>query len=329
MVDVARLAGVSQQTVSRVVRGATNVSPEIRERVELAISQLRYRRNPAAAALASNRTMTIGVVSFELSVLGPSVALYGISEEARKHGYSTRLVTVGSLRRDAIRAAFESVGSDAVDGVIVLAPLHEAIAVLSALDIDVPVVTFEQGSPPSPTSISIDEVRGARMATQHLLDLGHETVWHVEGPPGWMATTARSRGWGEALAAAGRVRPAPFTTTDWSAAEGYRAGRELARVEGMTAVFAANDPFALGVMKALTEAGLDVPGDVSVVGFDDVKEAPYFQPALTTVMLDFEAIGHIAVTRILAMIRGDLGGNVPLIDPHLVIRDTTAPPSGR
>jgi len=325
MVDVARLAGVSQQTVSRVVRGATNVSPEIQERVETAISQLRYRRNPAAAALASNRTMTIGVVSFELSVLGPTVALYGISEEARQYGYSTRLVTLGSLERGAIRSAFDSVGSDAVDGVIVLAPLHEAVSVLAGLDIDVPVVTFEQGSPPSPTSVSIDEIRGAHMAVRHLLELGHETVWHVEGPPGWMATTARSRGWAEALAAAGRVGPPPLPTADWSAAEGYRVGRELARIDGVTAVFAANDPFALGVIKALDEVGLDVPGDVSVVGFDDVKEAPYFRPALTTVTLDFEAIGHVAVSRILSMIQGDAHGDIPLIEPHLVIRDTTAP----
>ncbi|WP_401000711.1 LacI family DNA-binding transcriptional regulator [Agromyces sp. GXQ0307] len=327
MVDVARLAGVSQQTVSRVVRGATNVAPDIRERVELAITQLRYRRNPAAAALASNRTMTIGVVSFELSVLGPSVALYGISEEARQHGYSTRLVTIDSLDRAAIRAAFDSVGSDAVDGVIVLAPLHEAIAVLEALDIDVPVVTFQQGTPPSSTSVSIDEVRGARVAVRHLLDLGHETVWHVQGPEGWMATTARRRGWAEELAAAGRVGPPPLETADWSAAEGYRVGRELARTPGVTAVFAANDPFALGVIKALDEAGLEVPGDVSVVGFDDVKESPYYRPALTTVTLDFEAIGHVAVTRILEMIRGESHGDIPYIQPEFVLRDTTAAPA--
>ncbi|MCK8610061.1 LacI family DNA-binding transcriptional regulator [Agromyces sp. C10] len=326
MVDVARLAGVSQQTVSRVVRGATNVAPDIRERVELAITQLRYRRNPAAAALASNRTMTIGVVSFELSVLGPSVALYGISEEARQHGYSTRLVTLDSLDRSTIRTAFDSVGSDAVDGVVVLAPLYDAIAVLEALDIDVPVVSFQQGTPPSPTSVSIDEVRGARAAVRHLLDLGHETVWHVQGPEGWMASRARRRGWAEELAAAGRVGPPPLETSDWSAAEGYRAGRRLAQMPGVTAVFAANDPFALGVIKALDDAGIDVPGDVSVVGFDDVKEAPYFRPALTTVSLDFEAIGHVAVTRILEMIRGEAHGDIPYIQPQLVVRDTTAKP---
>lgn len=325
MVDVAQIAGVSQQTVSRVVRGAENVAPDIRQRVERAIAQLQYRRNPAAAALASNRTMTIGVVSFEPAVLGPSVALYGISEEARRHGYATRLVTLASLDRAEFRAAFHALRGDTVDGVIMLAPMHEALAVLEMLELDVPVITFEQGSPPSPTSISIDEVRGARMAVRHLLDLGHETVWHVQGPPGWMATTARTRGWAEELAAAGRIGPPPLTTENWSAAEGYRAGHELARMPGVTAVFAADDPFALGVIKALDEAGLDVPGDVSVVGFDNVKESAWFRPALTTVTLDFEAIGQLAVSRILDTIRGGGHGDIPLIQPRLVHRATTGP----
>ena len=329
MVDVARLAGVSQQTVSRVVRGAPNVAPEIRERVEHAIAQLRYRRNPAAAALASNRTMTIGVISFELSVLGPTVALYGISEEARQHGYATRLVTLGSLDRDVIRAAVESLNSDSVDGVIVLAPLFDAISVLDGLDVDIPVVTFQQGTPPSPTSVSVDEVRGARMAVRHLLALGHETVWHVQGPPGWMATTARVRGWAEELQAAERFAPMPLATSDWSAAEGYRVGLELARQKDLTAIFAADDPFALGVIKALDDSGLSVPDDVSVVGFDNVKESAFFRPALTTVTLDFEAIGHVAVSRVLAKIRGEDGGDIPLIEPELVIRGTTAPPRSR
>ncbi len=325
MIDVAKLAGVSQQTVSRVVNGAQNVAPEIRERVERAIEQLRYRRNPAAAALASNRTMTIGVVSFELAVLGPSVALYGISEEARRHGYSTRLVTLGSLDRHAIRAALESVGPDAVDGIIVLAPLYEAISVIQSLDIGVPMVTFEQGTPASPTSISIDEVRGAREAVRHLLELGHETVWHVQGPEGWMASTARARGWAEELSAQGRVAPPAFTTTDWSAAEGYRVGRMIAETLEVTAVFAANDPFALGVVKALDEAGIEVPGQVSVVGFDNVKESAYYRPALTTVTLDFEQIGHTAVSRILAMIKGGADEVIPLLQPELVVRQTSAP----
>jgi DNA-binding LacI/PurR family transcriptional regulator len=273
--------------------------------------------------------MTIGVVSFELSVLGPTVALYGISEEARQHGYATRLVTLASLERRDIRAAFESINSDTVDGVIVLAPLLDAITVLEDLDIGVPVVTFQQGSRPSPTSVSVDEVRGARMVVRHLLDLGHETVWHVQGPPGWMATSSRVQGWAAELGAAGRFIPAPLATTDWSAEEGYRLGRELAARKDVTAVFAANDPFALGVIKAMDDAGRSVPDEVSVVGFDDVKEAPFFRPALTTVKLDFEAIGHIAVSRILAMIKEEAEGDIPLLEPRLIVRDTTAPPRSK
>lgn len=329
MIDVARLAGVSQQTVSRVVNGATNVAPDIRERVETAIAQLRYRRNPAASALASSRTMTLGVVSYQLSVLGPSVALYGISEEARKHGYSTRLVTLGSLDRATIQGALDTIGPDAVDGIIVLAPLYEALSVVHALDTETPIITFEQGSPESPNSISIDEVRGARLAVGHLLDLGHESVFHVMGPPGWMAADARSRGWTEELSARGKVAPPAIRGASWSAEEGYRAGLLLADREDVTAVFAANDPFALGLIKAFEHRGLRVPDDVSVVGFDDVKESAYFRPALTTVTLDFEAIGHIAVTRVLEMIREEARGDIPLIQPVLVVRDTTAPPRTR
>lgn len=325
MVDVARLAGVSQQTVSRVVNGAANVSPDIRERVERAITQLRYKRNAAAAALASNRTMTIGVVSFELSVVGPSVALYGISEEARRHGYSTRLVTLGSLDRESVKTALDSISPDEVDGIIVLAPLYEAIAALDGLSSEIPVVSFQQGAPPSPESVSIDEVSGARIAVEHLLGLGHETVWHVQGPQGWMATDARTRGWQEALAAAGRFAPPAMPTANWSADEGYRVGRSLVERDDVTAVFAANDHFALGVLKAYHEAGVDVPEQVSVVGFDNLKESAFFQPALTTVTLDFETVGHVAVTSILERIRGGDRQIIPLIEPELVVRATSGP----
>jgi LacI family transcriptional regulator len=326
MVDVAKLAGVSQQTVSRVVNGASNVAPEIRERVQLAIEQLSYRRNTAAAALASNRTMNLGVVSYALSVHGPSVALFGISEEARLNGYSTRLITIGSLNHSSIRAALRELTADEVDGVIVLAPLRAAIEVLRGIETDVPVITFEQGSPVSTRSVSIDEVDGARRAVRHLLELGHETVWHVQGPEGWMASDARTRGWMLELSAAGRMAPPVITTTDWSAESGYRAGLQLVEKSGVTSVFAANDPFALGVMKAFDEHGISVPGQVSVVGFDDVAEARFFRPALTTVVLDFEEIGRVAVESILSLMRGKEPEAIPLIEPALVVRDSTAPP---
>lgn len=324
MVDVARLAGVSQQTVSRVVNEAHNVSPEIRDRVNLAIGQLNYRRNSAAAALASRRTMNLGVVSFALSVHGPSLALFGISEQARLNGYTTRLITLGDLSHASFRSALNELTSSEVDGVVVLAPLYAAAEVLRGLETDVPIVTFAQGAEPSPTSVSIDEVLGARVAVRHLLELGHKTVWHVQGPAGWMASDARQRGWAMELSAQGRVLPEPVVAPDWSARSGYEAALRLVDKPDVTAIFAGSDAFALGAIKAFDEHGFDIPADVSIVGFDDLAEAEFFKPSLTTVFLDFEEIGRLAVQRILAMMRGEEKDVIPLIPPRLIVRDSTA-----
>ena len=224
MIDVARLAGVSQQTVSRVVNGSPNVAPEIRERVELAIRQLRYRRNPAARALANGQTMNIGIVSFGLAQYGPSVALSGIADEARSAGYATNLVTLGDVDRAAMKAALDHLAEDSVDGIVVLAPVQAALEAISGLEADVPLVFFEPGAPEGTTSVATDEISGAELATQHLLDLGHDTVWQVAGPHGWLGTEARLRGWSRALASAGRVTNRVFTG-DWSTRSGYGAGR--------------------------------------------------------------------------------------------------------
>ncbi|MFF1876255.1 LacI family DNA-binding transcriptional regulator [Leifsonia sp. NPDC058230] len=326
MVDVARLAGVSQQTVSRVVNGHTNVAPEIRERVEKAISQLRYRRNSAARSLATSRSMNLGVLSYALSVHGPALALFGIAEEARRSGYATSLVSIADVDRTSIKAGLDSLVEDGVDAIVVLAPMTAAREVLHRLDSDVPVVRFEQGSPAGPSTVSVDETLGAQLATRHLLDLGHETVHFVGGPVGWMASEARRRGWQTELALAGRVTPLEFESPDWSAESGYRAGIEIAADRSITAVLAINDAMALGLMKALAERGLSVPGDVSIVGFDDRDESPFFQPALTTVRLDFTEVGRRAVASVLRTLRGESPQTIPLIEPELKVRESTAPP---
>ncbi|WP_374009573.1 LacI family DNA-binding transcriptional regulator [Leifsonia sp. LS-T14] len=327
MIDVARLAGVSQQTVSRVVNGSPNVAPDIRERVELAIRQLRYRRNPAARALANGRTMNLGIVSFGLAQYGPSVALSGIADEARKAGYATNLVTLGDVDRVAMKAALDHLAEDAVDGIVVLAPVQAALEAISGLEAGVPLVFFEPGAAEGTTSVATDEVSGAALATRHLLDLGHDTVWQVAGPAGWLGSEARLRGWSETLASAGRVTN-PVLSGDWSTTSGYAAGREIARNPEITAVFVANDQMALGVVKALSESGVRVPEDVSVVGFDDVPEARYYRPGLTTVRLDFEEVGRLAVDRILHLMRGGQVDPLPRVLPRLEVRDSTAPPSG-
>ena len=327
MIDVARLANVSQQTVSRVVNGHSNVGQEVRERVERAITQLRYNRNAAARALATNRSMNLGVLSYSLPVHGSTMVLFGVAEEARRNGYATSLVSISDVDPGSIRAALDTLVSDSVDGIVVLAPMSAAAPVLNGLDLDVPIVRFEQGAPASSSAVSMDDGLGARLATRHLLDLGHESVWHVAGPPGWTASDARRTGWLSELAARRSPVNPEFSTMDWTVDSGYRAGLEIAQNPSITAVLAANDSMALGVMKALSEHGISVPGDVSVVGFDDMSEARYFQPGLTTIRLDFNEVGRLAVERLLHLMSGEAAETIPAITPELIVRASTAPPA--
>lgn len=325
MIDVARLAGVSQQTVSRVVNGETKVRPEIRERVEGAIRQLQYRRNTAARALATNRTMHLGVLSFGLSLYGPSVALFGIAEEARKDGYATSLVTLEEVSVENIRRGLDHLVSDAVDGIIVLAPVQSTMTALSALPSAVPLVVFAPGADEGRANVAVDEVLGARLATRHLLNLGHQTVWHVSGPQGWLGAEARIRGWRAELASASRVANVHFEG-DWSAESGYLAGGKIAANPDITAVFVANDQMALGVLRAFAEVGRRVPEEVSVVGFDDVPESRFYTPGLTTIRLDFNEVGRLCVERILDLMKGSALDPVPRLQPELIHRSSTAPP---
>ncbi len=326
MVDVARLAEVSQQTVSRVVNARPSVRPEVRERVLQAIDQLNYRPQNAARALATSRSMNLGVVSFGLAQYGPSIALFGIAEQARRYGYATSVVPLGDLSRESFQAALDHLAGSSVDGVIVLAPVHAAYVALEGLGARFPLAVFDPAAEDGGDRVGIDETGGARLATRHLLELGHETVWHVRGPLGWNATDARIRGWAAELSDWGRFTPPPFVG-DWSTASGYRAGAEIARYPEVTAVFVANDQMAMGVVKALTDLGMHVPGDVSIVGFDDIPEAAYVQPSLTTVLLDFDEVGRRCVDRILALMKG---GGTPapsrLIQPQLLVRASTAAP---
>ncbi len=325
MRDVADLAGVSHQTVSRVLNSHPNVSPLTRERVEKAVRQLGYRRNHAARALATRRMMTVGVVSFAASHYGPASTLFGITEAARQAGYSVSLVTLRHIDRRAMQAALDRLTMISVDGIVVIAPVVAAAAAVKGLPVGAPLVMVEAGAEQSMTSVKIDQVLGARRATRHLLELGHRSVWHVSGPEGWIEAEARTAGWRAELKAAKRTFQREFVG-DWSSASGFRAGREIARHREITAVFAANDQMALGVLRALGEEGLTVPGDVSVVGFDDVPEAGYFQPPLTTVRQDFEEIGRCCIERLLGLLHGGCPAPIRPVEPTLVIRASTGPP---
>ncbi|MEU0212020.1 LacI family DNA-binding transcriptional regulator [Streptomyces canus] len=325
--DVARLAGVSQKTVSRVFNGERYVSADVRGRVLQAAEELGYRLNSAARALASGRTRSIGVVALGTALYGPASLLIGIERAARDAGYALRVVNTREGDPAGVAGAVESLLEQGVDGIVVSEPIDEGSVALRA---DVPVLVL--GAPatfggPRAVAAGVGAESLARAATEHLLDLGHVTVHHLAGPQRWFAARDRLWGWREALAARDREEP-PVIEGDWSASSGYTAGRELAAAGDVTAVFAANDDMAVGLIRALLEAGLRVPEDVSVVGFDDIPVSAYVTPPLTTVRQPFDAVAREGLRLLVQAIEKPDAEPVPASDPpvELVVRASTAPP---
>ncbi|WP_208869521.1 LacI family DNA-binding transcriptional regulator [Micromonospora cremea] len=329
MTDVARHAGVSHQTVSRVLNGHPNVREHTRLRVQAAIAELGYRPNRAARALVTGRSQVIGVVAQNTTLYGPASLLAALEQAAAEAGFAVSIGSVSNLDHRSISAVVERHLAHRVAGVVVIAPVESAGEALERLPQDVPLVTVD-GDPRRPIPlVTVDQVSGARAATQHLLDAGHSTVWHVSGPPGWFDSAGRIRGWQEALVSAGVELP-PLIQADWSSAAGYRCGQMLARMPEVTAVFTANDHLALGVLRALHEHGRRVPDDISVVGFDDVPEAAYFIPPLTTVRPDFAAVARASLDMLLAQIETDIAGPLrQTIAPTLVARRSVGAPHRR
>jgi DNA-binding LacI/PurR family transcriptional regulator len=330
MVDVARLAGVSHQTVSRVLNNHPNVRAETARRVRAAIAELGYRPNRAARALVTGRSQLLGVVALNTTLYGPASLLTAFEQAAVAAGFAVSVGSVPSLDQQSINAVVERHLDQRVAGIVVIAPVASAAEALEGLAADVPLVTVD-GDPARRTAgVTVDQVAGARLATQHLLDAGHRTVWHVSGPPDWFDASGRVAGWEATLRDAGAEVP-PLLPADWSAAAGYRVGRMLARIAEVTAVFAANDHLALGILRALHERSLRVPDDISVVGFDDVPEAGYFIPPLTTIRPDFHAVAEHALSLLLGQIKwgADAAFEWRTVPPILVGRSSVGPPRDR
>jgi DNA-binding LacI/PurR family transcriptional regulator len=328
MADVAKLAGVSHQTVSRVINDSVHVRGETRERVLQAMRTLDYRPNSVARALATGRSRTIGVVTFDTILYGPSSALCAIEQEAHDRGYFISVVSVQSLDRSSVQGAVERLRVQGVDGVLVIAPKEAAANGLPQLPAHVPVVAVEAGPHDAMPVVAVDQHEGAARATRHLLSLGHATVWHVAGPSDWLEAQQRVAGWRATLEAAGARVPEPLIG-DWSPRSGYELTQLLVADPDVTAVFVANDQMALGLLRRLHEAGRRVPTDVSVVGFDDIPEASYFTPPLTTVRQDLGEMGRRAVLLLLADIeRGRRSSQRVELTPELIVRDSTAPAPG-
>ncbi|HYJ67894.1 MAG TPA: LacI family DNA-binding transcriptional regulator [Nocardioidaceae bacterium] len=326
MADVAARAGVSHQTVSRVLNDFPSIRSETRDRVLAAITELGYRRNDAARRLASARSGLLGVVASALPQFGPASILVGLETAAAQEGYRLSSVNVVDVTEVRFTAAVEQLLEQAIEALVLLVPHRPILHVAHALDLAIPVIVVEGDLTMTPLSAGVDNLQGARVATRHLLNLGHETVVHVAGPAEWLESGARAEGWRLELEASGREIPAIHWGGDWSARSGYLIGKSLAHAD-TTAVFAANDQMALGIMRALAEAGRRVPEDTSVVGFDDLPEAQYFTPPLTTVRQPFDELA----TRVMQLIQRSLAGEaeprVELVQTSLVIRSSTAPPS--
>ncbi|GAB48309.1 LacI family DNA-binding transcriptional regulator [Mobilicoccus pelagius] len=342
--DVAALAGVSPQTVSRVAADATNVRPETREKVLDAMTKLGYTPNAAARALRSGRSDLIGVVVHHVARTGEARIVDAVVATAHAHGYATTLVDAPDGTVEHLNAALRRLGG--VAGVVVLG--------LETADVDrlhvparLPVVVADSRSLVHP-AVGFDQRGGAQAAVAHLLGLDHETVHMLAGPADSLQSREREEAWRAMLTAAGREVPA-LRRGDWTPTSGYEVGRRLAADPSVTAVFAANDEMAAGLLRALHEAGRRIPEEVSVVGFDDVL-AEHLWPPLTTVHQDFAGVGANLVRELLRRIDvHDVGGGVDpadagaappvasttaatttatsttLVPAHLVVRESTGP----
>src|SRR6478609_8292795 len=324
MADVAARAQVSHQTVSRVLNDPASVRAETAARVQEAIAELGYRRNQSARLLALKHSGLIGVAIWGTSQYGPQQVLLALDAAARKAGYRLAVSTLHELTERDTHEAVEELLQLGVEAVVLIVPRESALGVEA--DHGIPMLVVEGDLSQVPLTAGVDNVQGGRLATRHLLELGHHTVVQVAGPPGWAEATARVEGWRRELEEWGRPVPPLRWGGDWSAQSGYAAGVSLARDPDVTAIFVANDQMAIGVVAALREASRRVPEDISVVGFDDLPEAAYLDPPLTSVHQDFPELGRRTMALLERVLAGEEQPTVDLVPTSLVVRASTAPP---
>jgi DNA-binding LacI/PurR family transcriptional regulator len=326
--DVAARCGVSYQTVSRVANGSPLVADVTRARVLEAIAELNYRPNLAARRLATQRSSLIGMVGTRVTYYGPAQVMISVEESAKRLGYNLMFVALERSSDPELRAAIEALCEHQVDGLVIAVRARGRIDLIRKLCRQVPFVTLGSGTPADVPTVVVDERHGVRLATRHLIELGHNRIACIGGPSGWPASRDRRQAWGQTIRSAG-LRPGPCVEGDWSAESGYEATISLLKTAfgQFTAIMAGNDHMALGALRALHEKGLHVPGEISVIGYDDLPESRFFEPPLTTVHHDFAWEGQRCVEMLFRAI------NRESIEPAhqvqrtgLVIRESTAAP---
>lgn len=327
--DVARAAGVSQQTVSRVINNQPRVSAATRALVLETIAALGFTPSRTARALATGTARAVTVLTTDTAMYGSAAALRGIEEAARAAGFA---VGISVLDQDAVLSTPEVVARISQDGNAVLVIAFDAAGVraLDALPADFPVAALVErphdGAVPSGRpQVWTDDRAAASQATRHLLRLGHQTVHYLAIPSSTARTGQRTEGWRDGLVTAGRPVPEPLNA-GWTPRSGYLAARALVADPEVTAILCGNDDVALGVMRAAREAGRSIPGDLSVVGFDDAPQSEFLDPALTTVRLDFEGLGR-AGFGLLHRLLDPQDAPAPAVcaEPELILRESAGP----
>lgn len=312
-------------TVSRVLNDHPSIRESTRQRVLTAIADLDYRRSTIARALATKRTMRIGVLVDASIEYGPSATLRALEAAARAAGYSVTAVSLSGDDDVSQTAQAVDFATQGVDAFCVVAPRRSSLRLLRSLAQRPPALVFTSDPEDEMHTIGVDQRAGARMAVEYLMSQGHRRILHLSGPLDWVDATAREQAWRGTLREAG-LDVIPPVEGDWSSDFGYHVGAQHPAIDQVTAVFAGNDQMALGLIHGLQQRGLTVPGDISVVGFDDIADARHYLPPLTTVRQDFESLGTLAMAQLVQALTDDTAITHHTIATQLVVRDSVAPP---
>ena len=324
MLDVAKLAGVSYQTVSRVINDHPYVSKDVRQRVREAIDTLGYRPSKAATKLASKSSKIIATVLYGSWFPGLSEIALNVELAAKTSGFDVILINITEPKQQLVEA-LENVKAWAVDGLILIVPVQSlSVEEIQAICGDTPFVFIDSHQASNTPSVVVDEAYGTEQLVEHLIQQGHARFCEISGPLDWLNAQVRHEACVQTFQAHSRDLPV-YIEANWTVSGGYRAAKKLlADPHDCTAIIAANDSMALGVIRALHEAGLSVPEDVSVVGFDDIPEAAYFAPPLTTVRRNLIQLGVTGFEYLMQrMDELDISLQQRLIQPRVIFRSST------
>jgi DNA-binding LacI/PurR family transcriptional regulator len=323
--DVADRCDVSYQTVSRVVNGSPLVAEKTRTRVLQAIAELNYRPNLAARRLATQRSSLIGMIGSHITYYGPAQVMVSIEETAKRQGYNLIFAGVENSREAELLAAIDDLCEHQIDGLVIGVRFERWVAAVREHCRDVPFVSVGNRIVREIPAVVIDQSYGVQLVTRHLLQLGHERIACITGPPDWPAAKERYRAWVKTMQEAG-LQPGPYVVGDWSTESGYQGAKKLisSGSHRLTAIVACNDHMALGALRALHASQIRVPDQISVAGYDDMPESRFFEPPLTTIHHDFVAEGASCVNTLLQMIkRQKIDTTLQVLRPELVVREST------